>query len=151
MTTACILVGFSKAIMVLMTDGAVMDTILHFAAGLVGDLPKSLAAEGIYLVQCMINYLIPSASGQAAVTMPILVPLADILGVTRQTAVLAFQLGDGISNNFTPTACGFMACLGAAKIPWHKWAKWVLPWLITAYIIGALFVFIAVKINYGPF
>ena len=151
MTYACMIVGFSKAILVLLTNGVIMDTILHAAAGLVDGLPKSLAAIGMYIFQCLLNFLIPSASGQAAVSIPILAPLGDIIGITRQTAVLAFQLGDGISNIWTPTSGYFMAALAMAKVPWQKWAKWFMPCFLLEYLVGAIFVIIAVKINYGPF
>jgi uncharacterized ion transporter superfamily protein YfcC len=105
----------------------------------------------MYIFQCLLNFIIPSGSGQAAVSMPILAPLSDLVGVTRQTAVLAFQLGDGISNIFTPTSGYFMAGLALAKIPWTKWAKWILPCVVLQYLIGAIFVIVAQSIGYGPF
>jgi uncharacterized ion transporter superfamily protein YfcC len=105
----------------------------------------------MYIFQCLLNFLIPSGSGQAAVSMPIMAPLGDILGITRQTAVLAYQLGDGISNIWTPTSGYFMAGLALARIPWQKWAKWFLPCILIEYAVGAVFVVIATYINYGPF
>lgn len=146
-----IIVGFARAILVLMTDGGVIDTILHYAVGLVSQLSSNVAALGMYVFQCFLNFLIPSGSGQAAVSMPILTPLADIVGVTRQTAVLAYQLGDGISNIFTPTSGYFMAGLALAKIPWNKWAKWLLPLILMEYLVGAVFIIIANTIQFGPF
>ena len=128
-----------------------MDTILYYTSGVVAGLPTGIAAVGMYVSQCLLNFLIPSGSGQAAVSMPIMAPLGDILGITRQTAVLAYQLGDGISNIFTPTSGYFMAGLALAKIPWQKWAKWLLPCILLEYLIGAVFVVIATYIGYGPF
>ena len=86
-----------------------------------------VSAVGMYIFQCLLNFIVPSGSGQAAVSMPIMAPLGDLVGVTRQTACLAFQMGDGISNIFTPTSGYFMAGLAIAKVPWSKWAKWILP------------------------
>ncbi len=151
LASGALIVGFARAILVILSSGGVMDTILYFSAGLVDDLPKGLAAVGMYIFQCLLNFLIPSGSGQAAVSMPIMAPLGDILGITRQTAVLAYQLGDGISNIWTPTSGYFMAGLALARIPWQKWAKWFLPCILIEYAVGAVFVVIATYINYGPF
>ena len=151
LASGAIIVGFARAILVLMTDGGIMDTILFEASNLVAGMPKGIAAVGMYLFQCLLNFLIPSGSGQAAVSMPIMAPLGDILGITRQTSVLAFQLGDGISNIFTPTSGYFMAGLALARIPWQKWAKWFIPCIMVEYLIGAIFILIATYIQYGPF
>jgi uncharacterized ion transporter superfamily protein YfcC len=146
-----LIVGFARGILVVLTDGNVIHTILYASANLLSQLPSAVTAIGMYIFQCLLNFIIPSGSGQAAVSMPILAPLSDLVGVTRQTAVLAFQLGDGISNIFTPTSGYFMAGLALAKIPWTKWAKWILPCVIIQYLIGAIFVIVAQSIGYGPF
>lgn len=151
LASGAIIVGFARAILVLLTDGGIMDTILYYTSGVVADMPQGIAAIGMYIFQCLLNFLIPSGSGQAAVSMPIMAPLGDILGITRQTAVLAYQLGDGISNIFTPTSGYFMAGLALAKIPWQKWAKWILPCILLEYLVGAIFVVVATNIGYGPF
>jgi len=83
--------------------------------------------------------------------MPIMAPLGDLVGVTRQVAVLAYQFGDGISNIFTPTSGYFMAGLALAKIPWDRWAKWFLPLILLQYLLGAILVTIAHFIKLGPF
>ncbi|WP_019121663.1 YfcC family protein [Brevibacillus massiliensis] len=144
-----LVVGVARGILVVLQDGKIMDTILYGLASAVSTLPSSLTAIGMYLVQCLINYIVPSGSGQAALTMPIMAPLGDLVGVTRQTAVLAFQLGDGISNIFTPTSGYFMAGLALAGISWVKWAKWILPLIIIQYVLGAVFVTIAHLIGYA--
>lgn len=149
--SGALIVGFARGILVVMTDGQIIHTILHGAASFLGTLPASVTAIGMYIFQCLLNFIVPSGSGQAAVSIPIMAPLADLVGVTRQTACLAFQLGDGISNIFTPTSGYFMAGLALAKIPWTKWAKWFLPLLITQYLIGAAFIIFAQATHFGPF
>lgn len=146
-----LVVGFARAILVVLTQSNLIDTLLYTTSNMVSNLPSSLTAVGIYVFQCLLSYVIPSGGGQAAVSMPIMSPLADIVGVTRQTAVLAYQFGDGISNIFTPTSGYFMAGLAMAKVPWNKWAKWFFPIIAIQYAIGAIFVIIANVINYGPF
>ncbi|WP_324824239.1 YfcC family protein [Sinanaerobacter sp. ZZT-01] len=146
-----LIVGFARGILVVMTDGNIIHPILYGAATFLGKLPAAVTAVGMYIFQCFLNFIVPSGSGQAAVSIPIMAPLADLVGVTRQTACLAFQLGDGISNIFTPTSGYFMAGLALAKIPWTKWAKWILPLICLQYTIGAIFVIIAQMTNFGPF
>ena len=149
--SGALVVGFATGILYILNQGNILDTILHGAATLLQGLPSQASAVGMYVFQCLMNYLIPSGSGQAAVTMPILSPLSDLVGVTRQTAVIAFQLGDGISNAITPTSGVLMASLALAKIPWAKWAKWFLPVMMIQYAIGLAFVIAAQSIGLGPF
>ncbi|WP_166626305.1 YfcC family protein [Jeotgalicoccus sp. S0W5] len=122
-----VIIGLARSIAVILEDGRVMDTIVNGLGTVVGDLPPVLAAAGMYFVQLLINFIIPSGSGQALVTMPIMAPLSDMLGVTRQTAVLAFQLGDGFAHILYPTSGYFMAALVIAGVEWHKWIKFFLP------------------------
>lgn len=138
-----LVVGFARGILVVMTDGNILHTILHSCAGFLEKLPSMVSAVGMYIFQCLLNFIVPSGSGQAAVSMPIMAPLSDLVGVTRQTACIAFQLGDGISNIFTPTSGYFIAGLALAKIPWAKWAKWILPLIGLQYLLGAVFVVVA--------
>ena len=121
------IVGLARAIAVILEDGNVMDTIVHALGTLVGDLPPEMAAVGMYFVQTAINFVISSGSGQALVTMPIMAPLADLVGVTRQTAVLAYQLGDGFTHVLFPTSGYFMAALVIAGVPYQKWLRFFLP------------------------
>ncbi len=146
-----LVVGFAKAILIVLNQGNILDPMLNSISGAVATLPSTLAALGMYIFQCLLNFAIPSGSGQAAVTMPIMAPLSDLVNVTRQTAVLAFQFGDGISNIFTPTSGYFMAGLALAKIPWNKWAKWIFKYILMAYGVGAVLIIIAQLINLGPF
>ena len=144
-------VGFARGILVVMTDGQILHTILHAAAEGLSKLPSMISAVGMYIFQCLLNFIVPSGSGQAAVSIPIMAPLGDLVGVTRQTATIAFQLGDGISNIFTPTSGYFMAGLAIAKVPWSKWAKWILPLIGLEYLLGAIFVVVAQAMHLGPF
>lgn len=144
-------VGFARAILVVLEQGGIMDTILFGIAKGVAWLPGQISAMGMYLFQCLLNYVIPSGSAQAAVSMPIMAPLSDLVGVTRQTSVLAFQLGDGISNIFTPTSGLLMAGLALGKIPWNKWARFIGPLILLEYLLGAVFIIIAQAVHYGPF
>ena len=146
-----LVVGIARAILIVMQDGIILDSVIHSLASIINKLPKSLAAVGMFLVQSCINFFVPSGSGQAAATMPIMVPLADIVGITRQTAVLAFQFGDGFSNTFIPTASTLMATLSLAKIPYEKWIKYYWKLFLMWSIVGAIFMIIASSISYGPF
>lgn len=146
-----LVVGFARGILVVLTDGNILHTILNVAAAGLSAFPPVFSAIGEYVFQCLLNFLVPSGSGQAAVSIPILAPLGDLVGVTRQTTCIAFQLGDGISNIFTPTSGYFMAGLALAKISWDKWAKWILPLIGLQYLLGAIAVVIAQSMELGPF
>lgn len=146
-----LVVGIARTILIVLQDGLILDSIIYYLASLISGLPKALAAVGMFVIQSLINFVIPSGSGQAATTMPIMVPLADILGISRQTAVLAFHFGDGFSNTFTPTASTLMASLSIAKIAYDKWLKYYAKLFFIWSLIGAIFMIIATVINYGPF
>ena len=151
MLVPCIMVGLCKASTIILTDAAVLDTIINFLAGLLGSLPKFLTAFGMFVVQDLFNVLVPSGSGQAAITMPIMAPLADVVGVTRQTAVLAFQFGDAITNCITPASGMTISCLTIAGVPLKKWWKFVLPLVALWWIVAFGFLTYATMIGYGPF
>ena len=142
-----LVVGFANGVLVVMNDGNILHTILHGASELLKGLPSMVSAIGMYIFQCLLSFIIPSGSGMAAVSMPIMTPLSDLIGITRQTAVVAYQLGDGISNILTPTCGYFMAALSLAKVPWVKWAKWFLPIVGLQYVLGAIFIIIAQAIQ----
>ena len=146
-----LVVGIARGILVVLTDGNIIHTILYAASSVLGSLPAMISALGMYIFQCLLNFLVPSGSGQAAVSIPIMAPLGDLVGLTRQTTCIAFQIGDGISNILTPTSGFFMAALALGKIPWAKWAKWILPLIGFQYGLGAVFVMIAQLVGLGPF
>jgi uncharacterized ion transporter superfamily protein YfcC len=149
--SGALIIGFAQAILVVIQDGKLIDSVLYFASTFLSQLSPILNAIGMFFIQLFLNFLVPSGSGQAALTMPIMAPLADLVGVTRQTAVLAFQLGDGISNSLFPTSGVLLAGLAVAGIPFTKWIKWILPFIFTQIVISIIFLIIAQVIQYGPF
>ncbi|WP_409367368.1 YfcC family protein [Lysinibacillus sp. 38-6] len=151
MVEGALIIGFAQTILVITTAGGLIDTILHFVANAVSVLPASINAVGMFLLQLCLNFLVPSGSGQAALTMPIMTPLADLIGVSRQTAVLAFQFGDGISNMVIPTSGVLLAGLAIAGIPFSKWFKWVFPYFAIQTGLAIILLIIAHVMNYGPF
>ncbi|MFF6016962.1 YfcC family protein [Lysinibacillus fusiformis] len=151
MVEGALIIGFAQTILVITTNGGLIDTILHFVSNAVSVLPASINAVGMFLLQLCLNFLVPSGSGQAALTMPIMTPLADLIGVTRQTAVLAFQFGDGISNMVIPTSGVLLAGLAIAGIPFSKWVRWVFPYFLIQTSLAIVLLVIAHLINYGPF
>jgi len=146
-----LVIGLATSIMVVMQEGNIMDTIIYELASVVEGLPPTLSAVGMFGVQSFINLIVPSGSGQAAVSMPIMAPMADVVGITRQTSVLAFQFGDGFSNVISPTSGYFMAAIAIGGIKWEKWARWMFPLFLIWTALGAAFVFVSVLIDYGPF
>jgi len=138
-SNAAIIVGFARAVLVILEDGMVMDTILYTVSNTVSGLPPFISVQCMYLFQTLANFFVPSGSGQAALTMPIMAPLADMVGVTRQTAVLAYQFGDGFTNMIIPTSAVTIAVLGMGGVPWGKWAKWLLPLMVIYFLLGSLF------------
>lgn len=133
---AALVVAFAGGILVILQDGKVLDTILHGAASVLGRLPSLLAAYAMYVTQAVINFFIPSGSTKAALTMPIMAPLADLSGLTRQTAVLAYQLGDGFNNLIIPTSGVTVATLGLARIPYAIWVRWHWPMQVMFFVFG---------------
>lgn len=146
-----LIVGLSRGVSVIMSDAMITDTVIHAMASVLQTLPGSVTAVGMLIVQTIMNFLIPSGSGQTVVTMPIMAPLADLVGVTRQTAVLALQYGDGFSNIFYPVSGYFMATLSLGHVPYEKWIKTMLPLFAIWTGIAAVFMLIAQAIQWGPF
>ncbi len=149
MVVAALVVGFARGIEVVLTEGQILDTLIHSASTVLAEVPRYVSVQGMLLFQSTLNFLIPSGSGQAAVTMPLMAPLADVLGIERQTAVFAFQCGDGFSNTIVPTSGILMAMLALAGIPYQRWLRFVLPLFLTLMATGALFLVIAVAIGYS--
>jgi uncharacterized ion transporter superfamily protein YfcC len=118
-------------------------------AFLVKDVPHVVSSWIMFLVQTVINFFIPSGSGQAAVTIPVMAPLGDLIGVSRQVTVLAYQLGDGFTNMIIPTSGVLLGCLFIAKIPWEKWARWILPLQAIFVVLGCVLLAGAVLLRYG--
>ncbi len=139
---AVLVVGFAKGILAIAGGDqpdqfTLLNTLLNAAAGFTAALPDWLTAWGMLLVQTVINFFVSSGSGQAAITMPLMAPLADLSGVTRQTAVLAFQFGDGFSNLILPTSAATMGCLAAAKIDFALWVKFIWKPMLAIYALAS--------------
>ena len=150
---AALIVGFARGIVYLMggddpTQPSLLNTVLHAGGETLGGLPAWLAAWLMLIGQSGFNFFVTSGSGQAALTMPLLAPLSDVLGVTRQVAVLAFQLGDGVTNLVVPTSASLMACLGAARLEWQRWVRATFPLLVGLLGLASLFVLLAVATGY---
>ena len=143
-----LLVGLCRAMVVVLTNGQIIDTILHSLAGLLDGLPSVIAAGLMVIVQTLLNFLVNSGSGQAATTMPIMAPLADILDISRQTAVLAFQYGDGLSNSLWPTSGMLMAGLSMSGIPYDRWLKFVGKLMLIMYAAVVVLTMLSVVIGY---
>lgn len=151
MITGAVMVGVARAILVVMQDGQIIDTAIHVMASVVQGLPSSVTALGMYAMQTFLDFFIPSATGQAAATMPIMIPLADVLKINRQVAVLAYQFGDGFTSYILPTSGTLIATLAVARIPYEKWVKFLFPLFVLWLAMGGVFVVIANAIKYGPF
>jgi uncharacterized ion transporter superfamily protein YfcC len=148
LTGAALIVAFSSGIVLVLRDGQVLDTILNSIAGALEGTHAGVGACLMYTFQTLLNVLVPSGSGQAAMTMPIMAPLADAMGISRQVAVLAFQFGDGFGNMIIPTSAVTMSVLGIAQISWTKWAKWILPLEAILFAFGCVALVLAVAIGY---
>ena len=133
-----LVIALARGILVLAEDGRIIDPILASLAAPIGSLHPIVSGHAMFAMQTVLNFFVPSGSGQAALTMPIMAPLSDLVGVSRQTAVLAFQMGDGFSNMIIPTSAVLMGVLAIAEIPWTRWARWMLPLQIILFVVGLL-------------
>ena len=133
----------------MLSDAQVIDTIVHGIASVLEGAGSYVAAAGMLAVQTVCNLFIPSGSGQAYVTMPIMAPLADLTGVTRQTAVLAFQMGDGFTNTIVPTNAVLMGMLAMGRIPYGRWLRFMVPLLLKIYAVALAGLFYAVAVGYA--
>lgn len=132
MVTAAVIIALSRSVLLVMQDGRIIDTVLHAMSSAAAGLPPVLSAQVMLVAQFGLNFFVPSGSGQAALTMPVMAPLADLLHIPRQAAVLAFQLGDGLSYFLMPTSGIMMGALSMASVPfgvWLRWIGWLMVWL----------------------
>ncbi|MCP3028471.1 YfcC family protein [Halobacillus sp. A5] len=142
------IVGVARTVSVILEDAQIMDTIVYGLGNVVGDFPSMFSAIGMFGIQLAFNFLVPSGSGQALVTIPIMAPLAEIIGVTKQTAILAFQFGDGLGNILFPTSGYFMATLALAGVKWQTWVKFYLPLFGIWVGVAILFLILAQAIQW---
>ena len=148
LTTTALLIGFARSIALLLEEGMVLHTIVHYLSIPLQSVGPGLASVGMFIFQSLMNFFIPSGSGQAFVTMPLMSPIADITGVSRQIAVLAYQFGDGFTNMIVPTNAVLMGIIGIAGIPYDRWFKFILPLMVKLWIFGSIALMIAVWLGY---
>ena len=146
MTAAALLVGFARTIEIVLSDGQIMDTIIHYIAVALEGTGSEVSALGMLVVQTVCNLFIPSGSGQAFVTMPIMSPLATLTDVPQQTAVLAFQFGDGFTNMIVPTSALVMGALALGRIPYTAWVRFVGPLLLKIFALAAVFLIVSMQL-----
>lgn len=137
-TSAALVVGLAGGIIVILNNGQIIDTLLHYVSNSMNNFGRLASLQMMYLFQTLINVLIPSGSAKAALTMPIMSQFSDLIGVSRQATVMAFQFGDGFTNMITPTSGVLIGVLGVAKIPYEKWLRWISPFMVGLIILGAL-------------
>lgn len=136
--SAALVVGLAGGILVILEDGKIIDTILHGVSSSMEGMGKLGTVSVMYVIQNIINIIIPSGSAKAALTMPVMAPFSDLVNLSRQATVMAFQFGDGFTNMITPTSGVLIGVLGVAKIPYDKWVKWVAPFILVLIILGWL-------------
>jgi uncharacterized ion transporter superfamily protein YfcC len=137
MASAALLIGFARAIYVVLSDGHIVDTIVYGLFTPIGDLPLTLSAWGMMVAQTAVHVPVPSTSGQAVLTMPVLIPLSDLLGLSRQVTVLAFQYGAGLCELLTPTNGALMAVLAVAGVRYEDWFRFLVPLYLVLVVLGA--------------
>jgi uncharacterized ion transporter superfamily protein YfcC len=151
---AAMVVGMAKGILLVLggssaTTPTVLNTILSSVGSSLAGLPSAVTAVLMYTFQTIFNFFVTSNSGQAALTMPILAPLSDIVGISRQVAVLCYQLGSGFADAIVPTSASLMGVLGVARMDWTKWAKFQIKMQGFFFVFGSVFIVIAIMIGYN--
>lgn len=147
MAYAAVLIGFARAIYVVLNDGQIIDTIVHGLFLPVEKLPALVAASGMVLLHSAVHVPVPSTSGQAVLTMPVLVPLSDLMGISRQVTVLSYQLGSGLCELVTPTNGSLMAVLAAAGVGFNRWIRFVVPLVLALFLLALVAVAAAVVVG----
>lgn len=150
MVGVAFVIACGRAILLVAQDGKILDTMLYYASNFISLFPKIITAQMMFLTQSFINFFVHSGTAQAALTMPIMAPLSDLVHITRQTSVFAFQLCEFV-NPILPTSAVTMGVLGIARIPWEKWARWFLPLMLLLMGLSLLLLIPPVLTNWGPF
>lgn len=149
--SAALVIGFAAGIIEILQNGEVIDTMLRSMADALTTAGREGALALMYGIQTVINIFIPSASAKAAVTIPIMAPFSDMIGLSRQTTVLAFQFGDGITNMITPCSGVLIAVLSIAKIPYEKWVKFIWKFILALMIVAGILLFLTLYIDLPGF
>ena len=149
LATTAMLIGVARGIALIMEDGQILHSLVHGMSYPLSFLGSELAAVGMFVMQTLLNLFVPSGSGQAYVTIPLLAPVGDLVGVTRQVVVLAYQFGDGFSNMIIPTNAVLMGIIGMAGVPYHLWFKFCLPLLLKLMAAASAVLILAVMFGYG--
>lgn len=149
LATTAILIGIARGIALIMEDGQILHTLVHGMSMPLSHLGAEFASVGMFIMQTLLNLFIPSGSGQAYVTMPLMAPVGDLIGVNRQIAVLAYQFGDGFSNMIIPTNAVLMGIIGMAGVPYHIWFKFCFPLILKLMAAASLVLVLAVVFDYG--
>ena len=136
--SAALVVGLAGGIIFILEEGKIIDTILHFLAEGLAGLGQIATVSAMYAIQTFLNLIMPSGSAKAALTMPIMAPFADLIGMSKQATVMAYQFGDGFTNMLTPTSGVLMAVLGVSHIPYFKWFRWAWKFILSLIILGWL-------------
>lgn len=149
MLNAALIIGLATSISTIMTAGNITDTVVWALSSALSQVPSVFMAPAMYIVDVLISFIIVSGSGEAAAVMPIMVPLADLLGLSRQTAVLAFNFGDGFSNYILPHSTALMGVTGAVNIPYDRWMRFMWKMFLIWTAAGCVMMVIAQLVGYG--
>jgi uncharacterized ion transporter superfamily protein YfcC len=149
--SAALIVGLAGGIIIILENGNIIDTLLYKLSETISGAGRMASVSMMYITQTVINLFMPSGSAKAALTMPVMSQFSDLIGVSRQATVVAFQLGDGFTNMITPTSGVLLGVLSVAKIPYEKWFRWVLPLILILFILGFLLLIPTVTMNLKGF
>lgn len=149
LATTAMLIGVARGIALIMEDGQILHTLVYGMSYPLSYVSSEIAAVGMFIMQTFLNLFIPSGSGQAYVTIPLLAPVGDLVGVYRQVVVLAYQFGDGFSNMIIPTNAVLMGIIGMAGVPYHMWFKFCLPLILKLMAAASIVLILAVTFEYG--
>lgn len=142
------MVGFANTIKVLLEMGNIGDTIAYNLSEILKMIPSYGSAVLMSIAQSVMNLMIPSGSGQALATLPIMIPAGELAGLTRQCSILAFQIGDGVTNLFNPSLGGLIAMLGMSRVPFDRWLRFIIPLAFTILLVSWCFLLIGVAIHW---
>lgn len=146
--SACIMIGIAASISIAMSNGNILDTVVFYITKLLGTLPSIIQAPVMFWAHTVINFFVTSGSGQANVTMPIFLPVADLIGMSKETAILALNYGDGLSNYIYPHSSSLMAFLAACGVGYGTWMKFMGKLFAVWFIFASLFMMLAVVVGY---